>query len=155
MDVDVVVIGGGLAGSMASVMLARRGLKTVVLESRPVGKEQKVVVGEALTEGTSVFVRHEIGGVGVIAGVRQAIGLGRCRLRADCEPRDAGERNMHPPVVELLVRSDTAHAADALQPDLTTGRALDLLRRRVGLDDPDDAMAGDHVLQQGEIARLE
>lgn len=61
MDVDVVVIGGGLAGSLASVMLARRGLKTVVLESRAAGKEQKVVVGEALTEGTSVFLRHEIG----------------------------------------------------------------------------------------------
>ena len=61
MDADVVVIGGGLAGSMASVMLERRGLRTVVLESRPFGKEQKVVVGEALTEGTSVFVRHEIG----------------------------------------------------------------------------------------------
>jgi flavin-dependent dehydrogenase len=59
--VDVVVIGGGLAGSMAGVMLARRGIKTTVLESRPAGKEQKVVVGEALTEGTSVFVRHEIG----------------------------------------------------------------------------------------------
>jgi flavin-dependent dehydrogenase len=59
--VDVVVIGGGLAGSMAAVMLQRRGLTTVVLESRPEGKEQKVVVGEALTEGTSVFLRHEIG----------------------------------------------------------------------------------------------
>src|SRR5688572_23599267 len=61
MDADVVVIGGGLAGSMAAVMLQRRGLRTVVLESRPPGKEQKVVVGEALTEGTSVFMRHEIG----------------------------------------------------------------------------------------------
>ncbi|MEO6953762.1 MAG: NAD(P)/FAD-dependent oxidoreductase [Polyangia bacterium] len=60
-DVDVVVIGGGLAGSMAATMLSRRGLRVTVLESRPVGKEQKAVVGEALTEGTSVFLRHELG----------------------------------------------------------------------------------------------
>jgi len=61
MDADVVVIGGGLAGSMAAVMLQRRGLRTTVLESRPFGREQKIVVGEALTEGTSVFLRHELG----------------------------------------------------------------------------------------------
>ncbi len=58
---DVVIIGGGLVGSMASVMLQRRGLRTLVLESRPLGKEQKVVVGEAITEGSSVFLRHELG----------------------------------------------------------------------------------------------
>ncbi|MEZ4298628.1 MAG: NAD(P)/FAD-dependent oxidoreductase [Polyangiaceae bacterium] len=58
---DVVVIGGGLAGSMAATMLARRGLRTRVLEARPPGKAQKVVVGEALTEGTSLFLRHELG----------------------------------------------------------------------------------------------
>ena len=46
---------------MAGVMLQNRGLRTTILESRPLGKEQKVVVGEALTEGTSVFMRHEIG----------------------------------------------------------------------------------------------
>ncbi len=61
MTYDVAVIGGGLIGSMAAVMLQRRGLSCVVLESRPWGKEQKVVVGEALTEGSSVFLRHEIG----------------------------------------------------------------------------------------------
>jgi 2-polyprenyl-6-methoxyphenol hydroxylase-like FAD-dependent oxidoreductase len=60
-NVDVVVVGGGLIGSMAAVMMQRRGLRTVVLESRPKGKEQKVVVGEAITEGSSVFLRHEIG----------------------------------------------------------------------------------------------
>ncbi|MGZ3438908.1 MAG: FAD-dependent oxidoreductase, partial [Polyangia bacterium] len=58
---DVAVLGGGLVGSMAAVMLQRRGLRCVILESRPWGKEQKVVVGEALTEGSSVFLRHEIG----------------------------------------------------------------------------------------------
>ena len=58
---DVAVLGGGLVGSLAAVMLQRRGLSVCVLESRPAGKEQKVVVGEALTEGTSVFLRHEIG----------------------------------------------------------------------------------------------
>jgi 2-polyprenyl-6-methoxyphenol hydroxylase-like FAD-dependent oxidoreductase len=42
-------------------MLQNRGLRTAVLESRPKGKEQKVVVGEAITEGSSVFMRHEIG----------------------------------------------------------------------------------------------
>ena len=58
---DVVVIGGGLVGSLAAVMLERRGLSTLVLESRPEGRPQKVVVGEAITEGSSVFLRHEIG----------------------------------------------------------------------------------------------
>ena len=58
---DVAVLGGGLVGSMAALMLQRRGLKCVILESRPWGKEQKVVVGEAITEGSSVFMRHEIG----------------------------------------------------------------------------------------------
>ncbi len=58
---DVVVIGGNLLGAMAAIMLARRGVKTVVLEGRPEGREQKVVVGEAITEGSSVFLRHEIG----------------------------------------------------------------------------------------------
>jgi flavin-dependent dehydrogenase len=60
-ECDVVVIGGGLVGSMAAIMLRKRGLTTVVLESRAEGQEQKAVVGEAFTEGTSVFVRHEIG----------------------------------------------------------------------------------------------
>lgn len=60
-DFDVVVIGGNLLGAMAAIMLQRRGVKTLVLEARPAGKEQKVVVGEAITEGSSVFLRHEIG----------------------------------------------------------------------------------------------
>jgi choline dehydrogenase-like flavoprotein len=61
MRYDVAVLGGGLVGSMAALMLQRRGLSSVILESRPWGKEQKVVVGEAITEGSSVFLRHEIG----------------------------------------------------------------------------------------------
>ena len=61
MNYDVAILGGGLVGSMAALMLQRRGLSCVVLESRPWGKEQKVVVGEAITEGSSVFLRHEIG----------------------------------------------------------------------------------------------
>lgn len=61
MKYDVAIIGGGLVGSMAAVMLQRRGLSCCVLESRPAGKEQKAVVGEAITEGSSVFLRHEIG----------------------------------------------------------------------------------------------
>lgn len=60
-DFDVVVIGGNLLGAMAAIMLQRRGIKTLVLEARPAGREQKVVVGEAITEGSSVFLRHEIG----------------------------------------------------------------------------------------------
>jgi flavin-dependent dehydrogenase len=58
---DVAVLGGGLVGSMAALMLRRRGLTVCVLESRKEGRPQKVVVGEALTEGTSVFLRHELG----------------------------------------------------------------------------------------------
>jgi flavin-dependent dehydrogenase len=61
MRYDVAVIGGGLVGSMAAVLLQRRGLSCCVLESRAAGSPQKVVVGEALTEGTSVFLRHELG----------------------------------------------------------------------------------------------
>ncbi len=61
MQTDVAIIGGGLIGSMASVMLGKRGVKSTVLESREMGKEQKIVVGEAITEGSSVFLRHEIG----------------------------------------------------------------------------------------------
>jgi 2-polyprenyl-6-methoxyphenol hydroxylase-like FAD-dependent oxidoreductase len=58
---NVVIIGGGLVGAMAAVMLRRRGLPVTVLEARPPGREQKVVVGEAITEGSSVFLRHELG----------------------------------------------------------------------------------------------
>ncbi|MFO7561790.1 MAG: NAD(P)/FAD-dependent oxidoreductase [Enhygromyxa sp.] len=58
---DVAVIGGSLVGSMAAIMLRKRGLKVAVLEARGEDQPLKAVVGEALTEGTSVFVRHEIG----------------------------------------------------------------------------------------------
>ena len=58
---DVAVIGGSLVGSMAAIMLRKRGLKVAVLEARAEGQPLKAVVGEAFTEGTSVFVRHEIG----------------------------------------------------------------------------------------------
>src|SRR5712692_6202434 len=60
-DFEVAIIGGGLIGSMAGVMLARRGVRTLILEARPPGKEQRMVVGEAITEGSSIFLRHEIG----------------------------------------------------------------------------------------------
>jgi FADH2 O2-dependent halogenase len=60
-EFDVAIIGGGLVGAMASLMLQKRGLRTVILESRAAGREQKVVVGEAITEGSSVFLRHELG----------------------------------------------------------------------------------------------
>ena len=58
---DVALIGGGMVGALVATVLARRGLRTVVLESRAEGVEQKWTVGEALTEGTSVFLRHELG----------------------------------------------------------------------------------------------
>ena len=58
---DVAIIGGGFVGSMAAIMLRKRGLDVVVLEARPRGRGLKVVVGEALTEGSSVFLHHEIG----------------------------------------------------------------------------------------------
>ncbi len=58
---DVVIIGGGLVGGMASTLLQKEGLRTLVLEARPQDRPDKIVVGEALTEGTSVFLRHELG----------------------------------------------------------------------------------------------
>jgi hypothetical protein len=58
---DVAILGGGLSGAMAALQLQRQGLSSCILESRPWGKEQKVVVGEAITEGSSVFLRHELG----------------------------------------------------------------------------------------------
>lgn len=58
---DVAVIGGSLVGSMAAIMLRKRGLKVAVLEARAEGQPLKAVVGEAFTEGSSVFIRHEIG----------------------------------------------------------------------------------------------
>lgn len=60
-DCDVAIIGGGFVGSMAAYMLRKRGLEVVVIEARAPEQGLKNVVGEALTEGTSVFLHHEIG----------------------------------------------------------------------------------------------
>lgn len=60
-DCDVAIIGGSFIGSLAAIMLRKRGLKVTVLESRRRDQPLKTVVGEALTEGTSVFLHHEIG----------------------------------------------------------------------------------------------
>lgn len=57
----VVVIGGGLFGSMTALMLARRNIDVVVLEAREDGAPLKHAVGEAITEGSSIFLRHEMG----------------------------------------------------------------------------------------------
>jgi flavin-dependent dehydrogenase len=59
-DCDVAVIGGGFIASMAALMLRKRGLKVTCLETRAPDQPLKAVVGEALTEGTSVFLRHEL-----------------------------------------------------------------------------------------------
>ncbi len=58
---DIVVIGGGMTGCMAALMYRQRGYSVSVFESRTAGEPQRFVVGEALTEGTSVFLRHELG----------------------------------------------------------------------------------------------
>lgn len=60
-DYDVAVIGGGFVGSLAAIMLRRRGLRVAVLEARERDRPAKNVVGEAFTEGTSVFLHHEVG----------------------------------------------------------------------------------------------
>jgi flavin-dependent dehydrogenase len=60
-DFDVAILGAGLIGSAAALTFARRGYRCVVLESRPAGRAQKVVVGEAVTEGSSLYLRHELG----------------------------------------------------------------------------------------------
>lgn len=88
-DFEVAIIGGGLIGSMAGVMLQRRGVRTLILEGRPAGKEQKVVVGEAITEGSSLFLRHEIG-LGDWLGEHAFRKFGFCfvvRPRSGAEPR--------------------------------------------------------------------
>lgn len=61
LDCDVAVIGGGFVASMAALMLRNRGLRVTCVETRAPDQPLKVVVGEALTEGTSVFLRHELG----------------------------------------------------------------------------------------------
>lgn len=61
MTYDLAVIGGGLVGSMAALLLQRQGLSCCVLEARPAKRPAKHVVGEALTEGTSIFLRHALG----------------------------------------------------------------------------------------------
>lgn len=60
LDCDVAVIGGGFVASMAALMLRKRGLRVTLLETRTAEQPLKAVVGEALTEGTSVFLRHEL-----------------------------------------------------------------------------------------------
>ena len=60
-DFDVAVLGGGMIGAVSALTLRKRGLTVAVLEARPKGREQKVVVGEAITEGTSLYLRHELG----------------------------------------------------------------------------------------------
>jgi flavin-dependent dehydrogenase len=60
LDCDVAVIGGGFVASMAALMLRKRGLRVTCLETRTAEQPLKAVVGEALTEGTSVFLRHEL-----------------------------------------------------------------------------------------------
>lgn len=60
LDCDVAVIGGGFVASMAALMLRKRGLRVTCIETRTAEQPLKAVVGEALTEGTSVFLRHEL-----------------------------------------------------------------------------------------------
>jgi flavin-dependent dehydrogenase len=60
LDCDVAVIGGGFVASMAALMLRKRGLRVTCIETRTADQPLKAVVGEALTEGTSVFLRHEL-----------------------------------------------------------------------------------------------
>ena len=55
------IIGGSLVGCMAALMLRKRGLRVTVIESRRRDEGLKNVVGEALTEGSSVFLHHELG----------------------------------------------------------------------------------------------
>jgi flavin-dependent dehydrogenase len=60
-DPDVVIIGGGLLGATASVLLQRRNVRALVLEARAKDQVPKAFVGEAVTEGTSLVLRNEIG----------------------------------------------------------------------------------------------
>ncbi len=58
---DVVVLGGGMAGCMVASTLRKRGIDVTVLEARQAGQPQPVVVGEAITEGSMLFLDHELG----------------------------------------------------------------------------------------------
>ena len=60
-DCDVAVIGGGFVASMAALMFRNKGMRVTAIETRTPDQPLKAVVGEALTEGTSVFLRHELG----------------------------------------------------------------------------------------------
>lgn len=60
-DVDVAVLGGGMIGAVVALAMRKHGYSVTVLEARAEGREQKVVVGEAVTEGTSLYLRHELG----------------------------------------------------------------------------------------------
>lgn len=57
----VVVVGGGMSGCMAALMLRRRGIEVTVLEAREADAAQPIVVGEAITEGSTLFLEHELG----------------------------------------------------------------------------------------------
>lgn len=61
LDPEVVIIGGGLLGAVASSLLQRRGIRALVLEARARDQTPKAVVGEAVTEGTCLVLRNELG----------------------------------------------------------------------------------------------
>jgi flavin-dependent dehydrogenase len=61
LDHEVVIIGGGLLGAVASVLLQRRGIRALVLEARSRDQLPKAFVGEAVTEGTCLVLSNEVG----------------------------------------------------------------------------------------------
>lgn len=75
-DVEVAVVGGGLAGAAAAIRLAREGVRTVLLE-RTAGPMPKVC-GEFL----SAVAIAELGGLGVNIADHGAVSLGTVRIAA-------------------------------------------------------------------------
>jgi kynurenine 3-monooxygenase len=66
---EVTLVGGGLAGALLAVMLARRGLAVTVYERRPDGREERIEEGRSINLALSVRGLHALARVGLDAAM--------------------------------------------------------------------------------------